>query len=236
MSAPPKNFYVLEIIFALMLVSGFLLAIHYVPHEDHAFESVQMIMRDVGYGWLVRYLHMNGASFMFIALYVNMFRGIYHGSFKKPGEPLWITGVVILFMTIVCAFTGYVLALSQMGGWAATVITGMFTAVPFIGESLKETVLGGDSLGTATLTRFYAIHFTVPFLILLLVMTRIRSLRAEQPDIPKRNNCKSLLWPGSFMLAFVVVTFFFPETLSPSEHFLPYDPLPMPERIVPQWD
>lgn len=234
----------------LMIFTGLLLAVHYVPHEEHAFSSVQRIMRDVDYGWLIRYLHMNGASFLFIATYIHMFRGMYYGSFKKPRELVWIFGVMILLLLVMTAFTGYVMSLSQMGGWAATVITGMFSSIPLIGDGLMKIVLGGPSVGTATITRFYVIHMMLPFFILALVASHVFSLRkglAEKPVNPEHyedlnivmyhpyHTLKSLQWLIGFLCIFAVFTFFFPHALSPAEHFIPYDPYVMPERIVPEW-
>ncbi len=241
---------IVSVMLVIVMVSGLFVAIHYIPHEEMAFASVQNMMRDVDYGWLVRYLHMNGASFLFIATYVHMFRSMYYGSFKKPGELVWIFGVLIYILLVVCAFTGYVLTLSQMGGWAAAVITNMFTAIPFIGNDLMEMALGGTAVGTATLTRFYAVHMVLPFLVVLLVVLHVWSLRtglAKKPLKPSHfedpemvmfhpyHTYKGIAWLGGFLCVFTLFTFFFPEASSPAEHFIPYDPMSMPERIIPEW-
>ena len=149
----------------VMIVTGIVLAMHYTPHVDHAFDTVERIMRDVNYGWLMRYIHMNGASMFFIAVYIHMFRGLYYGSYKAPRELLWMLGVVILLLMMATAFMGYVLPWGQMSFWGATVITNLFSAIPVIGDSIVTWLWGGFSVDNPTLNRFFSLHYLLPFVI-----------------------------------------------------------------------
>ena len=143
------------IILVAQIVTGIVLAMHYTPHADMAFDSVEHIMRDVNYGWLMRYMHANGASMFFIAVYIHLFRGIYYGSYKSPREILWWMGIIILFLMMATAFTGYVLPWGQMSFWGATVITNLFSAIPLIGEEIVTWLWGGFSVDNPTLNRFF---------------------------------------------------------------------------------
>jgi len=149
----------------VQLVTGIFLAMHYAPNIQLAFLSVEHIMRDVNYGWLIRYIHANGASFFFLAVYIHIFRGLYSGSYAKPKELTWILGVVIFILMMATAFMGYVLPWGQMSLWAATVITNLFSAIPVIGTSIVEFLWGGFSVDNATLNRFYSFHYLLPFAI-----------------------------------------------------------------------
>jgi ubiquinol-cytochrome c reductase cytochrome b subunit len=149
----------------IMIVTGIVLAMSYTPHVDYAFQSVERIMRDVNHGWLLRYIHMNGASFFFIVVFIHIFRGLYYGSYKAPRELLWILGVLILLLMMATAFMGYVLPWGQMSFWGATVITNLFSAIPFIGDSIVTFLWGGFSVDNPTLNRFFALHYLMPFLI-----------------------------------------------------------------------
>ena len=153
------------IMLVVMIVSGIVLAMHYTPHTTMAFDSVERIMRDVNYGWLIRYLHMNGASVFFFVVYVHLFRGLYYGSYKYPRELLWMLGLVILLLMMATAFMGYVLPWGQMSFWAATVITNLFSAIPLIGNAIVTWLLGGFSVDQPTLSRFYSLHYLLPFVI-----------------------------------------------------------------------
>ena len=164
------------IVLVIMIMSGIVLAMHYTAHVDHAFASVERIMRDVNYGWLVRYIHANGASFFFIVVYIHIFRGLYYGSFKAPRELLWILGVVILVLMMATAFMGYVLPWGQMSFWGATVITNLFSAIPLVGESIVTLLWGGFSVDSPTLSRFYALHYLMPFVIIGVVVLHIVAL------------------------------------------------------------
>ena len=160
----------------IMIVTGIVLAMHYTPNTTMAFESVERIMRDVNYGWLIRYIHMNGASMFFILVYIHIFRGMYYGSYKAPREILWMLGVVIFFLMIVTAFIGYVLPWGQMSYWGATVITNLFSAIPWVGEDIVTWLWGGFSVDNPTLNRFFALHYLLPFVILGVVFLHVIAL------------------------------------------------------------
>ena len=149
----------------IQLLSGIFLAMHYCANMEYAFYSIEHIMRDVKYGWIIRYMHANGASMFFIAVYAHIFRGLYDGSYMYPRHHLWMSGVVIFLLMMATAFMGYVLPWGQMSFWGATVITGLFGAIPFVGEALQTWLLGGPAVDNATLTRFFKLHYLIPFLI-----------------------------------------------------------------------
>ena len=151
------------IMLVIMIITGIFLAMHYTPHVDHAFASIEHIMRDVNYGWLIRYAHMNGASMFFIIVYLHIGRGIYYGSYKTPRELLWLIGVIIYFLMMATAFMGYVLPWGQMSFWGATVITSLFSAVPVFGENIVQWLWGGFAVGGPTLNRFFSLHYLMPF-------------------------------------------------------------------------
>ena len=161
------------IVLVLQIVTGIVLAMHYTPHTSMAFDSVEHIMRDVNYGWLLRYAHANGASMFFIVVYIHIFRGLYYGSYKAPRELLWMLGVVILLLMMATAFMGYVLPWGQMSFWGATVITNLFSAVPFVGEGIVTWLWGGFSVDNPTLNRFYSLHYLLPFVIFAVVFLHI---------------------------------------------------------------
>ena len=156
---------VLAFCLALQIVTGIILVMHYTPHVDLAFASVEHIMRNVNGGYMIRYLHANGASLFFIAVYIHIFRGLYYGSYKAPREITWIIGMLIYLMMMGTAFMGYVLPWGQMSFWGATVITGLFGAIPFIGEPIQTLLLGGPAVDNATLNRFFSLHYLLPFVI-----------------------------------------------------------------------
>jgi len=162
------------IVLVVMIVTGVVLAMHYTPHADLAFDSVERIMRDVNYGWLLRYIHMNGASMFFLIVYIHLFRGLYYGSYKYPRELLWILGVVILVLMIATAFMGYVLPWGQMSYWAATVITNLFSAIPVVGDKIVTLLWGGFTVGNPTLNRFFSLHYLLPFVIVAVDVERVR--------------------------------------------------------------
>jgi quinol-cytochrome oxidoreductase complex cytochrome b subunit len=172
------------IMLVLMIVTGIVLAMHYTPHTAMAFNSVERIMRDVNGGWLIRYLHMNGASFFFIAVYIHIFRGMYYGSYKKPRELLWILGVLIFLLMMATAFMGYVLPWGQMSYWGATVITNLFSAIPVVGESIVTLLWGGFSVDNPTLNRFFALHYLLPFVIFAVVFLHIWALHVVGSNNP----------------------------------------------------
>ncbi len=253
----PKNFNyfwnfgaIAMVCLVLMIVTGLVLAMHYTPHADHAFNSVERIMRDVNWGWMLRYLHMNGASFFFIAVYIHMYRGMYYGSYKKPRELLWMLGVLIFLLMMATAFLGYTLPWSQMGGWAATVITNLFSAIPIVGEGLVQLLWGGFSVDNPTLNRFFALHFVLPFVILGVVLLHVWALhvtgsnnptgidpKGPQDTLPFHPyyTTKDMFGLLVFVLLYVMVTFFAPNLFGHADHYIQYDPLVTPAHIVPEW-
>ena len=175
---------ILAFMLGVQIVTGVVLAMHYTPQVDFAFNSVEQIMRDVNYGWLLRYLHSNGASMFFLAAYIHMFRGMYYGSYKEPREVLWILGVILLLLMIMTGFMGYVLPWGQMSFWAATVITNLFSAIPLLGESIVSWLWGGFAVGNPTLNRFYSLHYLLPFVIVGVVVLHIWALHVAGQNNP----------------------------------------------------
>jgi len=175
---------------AIQIISGVFLAMHYVPHIDHAFLSVEHIMRDVNNGWLFRYVHANGASMMFIALYIHMAKHLYYGSYMRPRHGLWITGVIIFLLTVITAFMGYVLPWGQMSFWGATVITNLFTAVPIIGKFIVSLLWGGFAVDNPTLNRFLSLHFLLPFVLAGLSILHLILLHTDGNNNPLGINSK----------------------------------------------
>ena len=166
---------ILAVMLVVQIVTGVVLVMHYTPHVDMAFNSVELTMRDVNYGWLLRYVHANGASMFFLAVYIHMFRGIYYGSYKEPREILWIIGVIIFLLMIATGFMGYVLPWGQMSYWEATVITNLFSAFPIVGEPIVTWLWGGYAVGNPTLQRFFSLHYLLPFVIVGFVWKLILS-------------------------------------------------------------
>ena len=164
---------VLAFCLALQIVTGIILVMHYTPHVDLAFASIEHIMRDVNGGHMIRYLHMNGASLFFVAVYIHMFRGLYYGSYKAPREITWIIGMIIYLLMMATGFLGYVLPWGQMSFWGATVITGLFGAIPFVGDALQTWLLGGPAVDNAALNRFFSLHYLLPFVIAAMVILHI---------------------------------------------------------------
>ena len=238
------------IVLIIMIVSGIVLAMHYTPHVDFAFDSVERIMRDVNYGWLIRYIHMNGGSAFFIIVYIHIFRGLYFGSYKAPRELLWILGVVILLCMMATAFTGYVLPWGQMSFWGATVITNLFSAIPIIGDSIVAFLWGGFSVDNPTLNRFFSLHYLMPFVIVGIVVLHIVALhqhgsgnpvgidtKSPQDTIPFHPyyTVKDLFGLGIFLILFVGFVFFAPNFFGEPDNYIEADPLVTPAHIVPEW-
>ena len=238
------------IVLIIMIVSGIVLAMHYTPHVDFAFDSVERIMRDVNYGWLIRYIHMNGGSAFFIIVYIHIFRGLYFGSYKAPRELLWILGVVILLCMMATAFTGYVLPWGQMSFWGATVITSLFSAIPIIGDSIVTFLWGGFSVDNPTLNRFFSLHYLMPFVIVGIVVLHIVALhqhgsgnpvgidtKSPQDTIPFHPyyTVKDLFGLGIFLILFVGFVFFAPNFFGEPDNYIEADPLVTPAHIVPEW-
>ena len=233
------------------IITGIILAMHYVAQADLAFESVEHIMRDVNYGWLIRYFHANGSSMFFLAVYIHIFRSLYYGSYKSPREVIWIIGMIIYFLMMMTAFMGYVLPWGQMSFWAATVITNLFSAVPFIGESITNWLWGGFAVDSPTLTRFYALHYLFPFLILGLVILHIWALHIpgnNNPigiDIKKSSKdtvpfhpyivVKDLFALLIFLIIFAFFVFYSPNLLGHPDNYIEANPMVTPNHIVPEW-
>ena len=234
----------------IMIVTGIVLAMSYTPHVDHAFDSVERIMRDVNHGWLLRYIHMNGASFFFIVVYIHIFRGLYYGSYKAPRELLWMLGVVILLLMMATAFMGYVLPWGQMSFWGATVITNLFSAIPLVGDSIVTLLWGGFSVDNPTLNRFFALHYLMPFLIAGVVILHIIALHrfgsnnpigidasGPQDTVPFHPyyTIKDFFGLSVFLSLFAAAVFFFPNFMGHPDNYIPADPLQTPAHIVPEW-
>jgi len=253
----PKNFNyfwnfgaIAMVMLIIMILTGVFLAMSYTPHADMAFTSVERIMRDVNYGWLLRYLHMNGASFFFIAVYIHIFRGLYFGSYKQPRELLWIFGLVIFLLMMATAFMGYTLPWSQMSGWGATVITNLFSAIPIVGDGLVTWLWGGFSVDNPTLNRFFALHYLLPFVIVAVVFLHVWALHITGSNNPtgvepktKKDTisfhpyytAKDSFGLSAFLIIYALVVFFAPLEMTHPDHFKPFDPMVTPPHIVPEW-
>jgi quinol-cytochrome oxidoreductase complex cytochrome b subunit len=229
-------------------LAGIFLAMHYTPHILYAFVSVEHIMRDVNYGWLLRYLHANGASFFFIVVYIHIARGLYYSSYVFPHSNLWRVGIIIFILMMATAFMGYVLPWGQMSFWGATVITNLFTAIPLIGESIAYWLWGGFSVDNATLNRFFSLHYLLPFLIVGLILLHLILLHLPGSSNPLKLSffsdkisfypyfyLKDLFSLFSILLFFLFFVFFFPNLLGHSDNYIPANPLSTPSHIVPEW-
>jgi ubiquinol-cytochrome c reductase cytochrome b/c1 subunit len=234
----------------VMIVTGIFLAMQYTPHVDFAFDSVERIMRDVNWGWLMRYIHMNGASFFFIVTYIHIFRGLYYGSYKYPRELLWMLGVVILLLMMATAFMGYVLPWGQMSFWGATVITNLFSAIPLVGNDIVTWLWGGFAVSNPTLNRFYSLHYLLPFLIVGVVMLHLVALhqhgsnnplgidkKGPQDTIPFHPyyTIKDMFGMGVFLIVYAAFVFFMPNALGDPANYIQANPLQTPPEIVPEW-
>jgi ubiquinol-cytochrome c reductase cytochrome b/c1 subunit len=241
---------ILTFMLGVQIVTGIVLAMHYVPHPDLAFDSVERIMRDVNYGWLLRYIHATGASFFFVAVYIHIARGMYYGSYKEPREVLWILGVILFLLMIITGFMGYVLPWGQMSFWAATVITNLFSAIPAIGNSIVTWLWGGFAVGGPTLNRFYALHYLLPFVIVGVVVLHIWALHVAgqnnptgvEPQTEKDvvaftpyATMKDAFFIGVFCIVFAWFIFYIPNYLLAPDNFIPANPEQTPNRIVPEW-
>jgi ubiquinol-cytochrome c reductase cytochrome b subunit len=232
------------------LITGIVLAMHYAADTGIAFNSVEKIMRDVNSGWLLRYMHANGASFFFIAVYLHIARGLYYGSYKAPRELLWILGVVIFLLMMATAFMGYVLPWGQMSFWGATVITGFFTAFPIIGEPIQQLLLGGFAVDNPTLNRFFSLHYLLPFMIVGVVILHVWALHVTGQTNPTGIEVKSKtdtlpFTPYAtikdafgalvFFIFFAYFVFYMPNFLGHPDNYIPADSLKTPAHIVPEW-
>ena len=232
----------------IQIVTGIFLAMHYTPHIDLAFSSLEHIMRDVNYGWLLRYTHANGASMFFIIVYLHMFRGLYFGSYTRPRHLVWVIGVLILLLMILTAFIGYVLPWGQMSLWGATVITNLVSAIPIIGDNLVYWLWGGFSVDNATLNRFYSFHYLFPFIIAALSLVHLALLHQDGSGNPLGVESsvdkismypyfivKDVLGLVLFILFFSVFIYFYPNTLGHPDNYIEANPMVTPAHIVPEW-
>jgi quinol-cytochrome oxidoreductase complex cytochrome b subunit len=241
---------ILLFMLAVQIATGIVLAMHYTPQAGLAMASVESIMRDVNYGWLLRYLHANGASMFFFAVYIHMLRGLYYGSYKEPREVLWILGIIIFLLMMATAFMGYVLPWGQMSFWAATVITNLFSAIPLIGEPIHTLLIGGFAVDNATLNRFYSLHYLLPFMIAGVVILHIWALhvpgngnpagvevKGSQDTVPFHPyfTIKDTFGLSVFLILFAWIVFYVPNYLGHPDNYIPADPLHTPAEIVPEW-
>lgn len=232
----------------IQIVTGIILAMHYTPNVDLAFVSVEHIMRDVNYGWMIRYIHANVASFFFIFVYLHIARGLYYGSYKSPRILPWSIGVIILVLMMGIAFLGYVLPYGQMSLWGATVITNMLSAIPWIGQDFVQFVWGGFSVNNATLNRFFSLHYLLPFLLSALAIMHLMTLHTHGSSNPLGvgSNAdklpmhpyfifKDLVTILLFFLILATIVFYFPNLLGHSDNYIPANPMQTPPSIVPEW-
>jgi len=245
---------ILAVFLMIQIITGIILAMHYVPHESMAFESVERIRRDVNFGWMIQSMHANGAAFFFVAVYLHMFRGLYYGSYKAPREILWILGVVIYLLMMATAFMGYVLPWGQMSYWGAMVITNLIGALPFVGDAIREWLWGGFSVGQSTLNRFFSLHYLLPFVIAGVVGLHIWALHVPgngNPvglDVRKGDSGKKDTLPFHpyytvkdgfaiivYLMVFATFVFFMPNVLGHADNFIEANPLSTPAHIVPEW-
>ncbi len=242
---------ILSFMLVAQIVTGVVLAMHYTPETTLAFDSVEHIMRNVNWGMILRYAHANGASLFFLAAYIHILRGMYYGSYKEPRELLWILGIVIFVLMMATGFLGYVLPWGQMSFWAATVITNLFTAIPWVGDSITVWLLGGYSVDNPTLNRFFALHYLLPFVIAAVVVLHVWALHVtgqnnpdgvEVKDIEKETvpftpfaTFKDAFALGAFLVLFAWLTFFSPNYLGHPDNYIEANPMVTPAHIVPEW-
>jgi ubiquinol-cytochrome c reductase cytochrome b subunit len=232
----------------IQIISGVFLAMFYTPHVDLAFASVEFIMRDVNHGWLIRYIHSNGASMFFFVVYCHILRGLYYGSYAKPREFLWISGVVLLLLMMATAFLGYVLPWGQMSFWGATVITSMFSVIPKFGQSIVEWLWGGFTVNNPTLNRFFAFHFFLPFAIVGVVLLHLILLHKDGSSAPISDSTgvdkvsfypyffvKDLFAFFCFLLVFSIFVLYYPNLLGDPNNYILADSIHTPRHIVPEW-
>ncbi|MCC6946789.1 MAG: cytochrome b/b6 [Bradyrhizobiaceae bacterium] len=241
---------ILSVMLVVQLVTGIVLVMHFVPTSAGAFDSVEHIMRNVNYGWLLRYIHANGASMFFLAVYIHIFRGLYYGSYKDPREVLWILGVILFLLMMATAFMGYVLPWGQMSFWAATVITNLFSAIPLVGDAIVTWLWGGYSVDEPTLKRFFSLHYLLPFVIFGVVLLHVWALHVVGQNNPdgidvKSNKDTVPFTPHAtvkdsfglicFFILFAWFVFYIPNYLGHPDNYIPANPLQTPPHIVPEW-
>ncbi len=235
---------------AIQIVTGIVLAMHYAANAAVAFDSTEHIMRNVNWGWLMRYAHANGAAAFFVVIYIHIFRGFYYGSYKAPREMVWLLGVAIFLLMMATAFMGYVLPWGQMSFWGAKVITGLFGAIPLVGEPIQQWLLGGFAPDNAALNRFFSLHYLLPFVIVGVVVLHIWALHIPGSSNPTGVEVKSEsdtvpFYPyfiakdgwavGAFLMLFCAVLFFAPNMLGHPDNYIPANPMSTPAHIVPEW-
>jgi ubiquinol-cytochrome c reductase cytochrome b subunit len=234
----------------VQIVTGLILGMHFAATGAGAFNSVEHIMRDVNSGWLIRYVHANGASMFFVVVYTHIFRGLYFGSYKPPREVIWLLGVVIFLLMMATAFMGYVLPWGQMSFWGAKVITGLFGAIPLVGEPIQTWLLGGYAPDEPTLNRFFSLHFLLPFVTLGVIILHVWALhlpgssnptgvevKTEQDTVPFHPyyTAKDGFGLGVFLTILAILVFFAPNYLGHADNYIPANPLSTPANIVPEW-
>lgn len=232
----------------IQIITGILLAMHYSSNIELAFDSVEHIMRDVNAGWLLRYIHANGASFFFICLYLHIGKGIYYGSYKAPRVTLWTIGVIIFILVMATAFLGYCLVYGQMSHWGATVITNLLSAIPFVGQDLVLFIWGGFSVSNPTIQRFFALHYLLPFILAALVCMHLMALHVHGSSnpigitgnmdrLPMHSYFifKDLITIFVFLFIFTLFVYYSPNTLGHSDNYIPGNPMVTPPSIVPEW-
>jgi ubiquinol-cytochrome c reductase cytochrome b/c1 subunit len=242
---------ILSFMLVAQIVTGVVLAMHYTPEATLAFSSIENIMRNVNYGWLMRYAHSNGASLFFLAVYLHIFRGMYYGSYKAPREVLWILGVIIFLLMMATAFMGYVLPWGQMSFWGATVITSLFSAIPWVGNTITTWLWGGYAVDNPTLNRFFSLHYLLPFMIAGVVVLHIWALHVagqnnpagvEVKD-PRRDTLpftpyatvKDAFGLCCFLIVYAWFVFYIPNYLGDADNYIVANPLQTPAHIVPEW-
>ncbi len=241
---------ILFFVLVAQILTGVVLVMHYTPHTTMAFNSVEHIMRDVNFGWMLRYLHSNGASMFFIAVYIHMFRGMYYGSYKAPREVSWILGVIIFLIMMATAFMGYVLPWGQMSFWGATVITNLFSAIPLVGEAVRTWLWGGFSVDNPTLNRFFSLHYLLPFMIFGVALLHVWAFhtsgnnnptgvdpKTKQDTVPFHPyyTVKDLFAVVVFMILFAWFVFYVPNYMGHPDNYIEANPLVTPAHIVPEW-
>jgi len=232
----------------IQIITGITLAMHYTPHIDLAFLSVEHIMRDVSYGWLLRYVHANGASMFFIVIYMHMFRGLYYSSYSHPREFVWCTGIIVYLIMMATGFIGYVLPWGQMSFWGATVITNLFSAFPIVGPEIVYWLWGGFSVDNPTLNKFFSLHYLLPFVIVAIVFLHVIALhefgsnnplgiRAVVDQLPftPYSTYKDLFTIIGFSILFGCFVYFVPNLLGHPDNYIPANPMVTPPHIVPEW-
>jgi ubiquinol-cytochrome c reductase cytochrome b/c1 subunit len=236
------------LVLVIQIVSGILVSMHYTPHIDLAFLSIEFFMRQIDFGWLVRYVHANGASMFFGSMYLHIGRGIFYGSYSYPRASLWVSGVVLFILVMATAFIGYVLPWGQMSFWGVTVITNLVTAIPFVGQEIVEWLWGGFTIRNPTLNRFYSLHFTLPFIVAGVAVLHLSLLHRNGSNNPlgieASNNAvtfypyfysKDLFAFSFFLIVLSSFVLFAPNYLGHPDNYIVADPYATPKHIVPEW-